>query len=122
MTATPSPDFIALQVRDLAAAAHFYEQHLGLPRMPSSPPGAVVFATTPIPFAVREPTPDVDLDSGRPGLGIALWMGVDGARALHDRLDEAGVTILSPPFEGPFGDTFVLQDLDGYAVTIHEAG
>ena len=122
MSIAPRPDFIALQVRDLEAAADFYEHRLGLSRAPSSPPGAVVFATEPVPFAVREPMPDVDLDSGRPGLGIALWMGVRGAGALHDRLREAGVTILTPPFPGPFGETFVLEDPDGYAVTIHEVG
>jgi hypothetical protein len=32
----------------------FYEKHLGLRRAPASPPGAVVFATEPVPFAVRE--------------------------------------------------------------------
>ena len=39
------PDFISLQVRDLDTAAAFYEERLGLPRAPASPPGAVVFAS-----------------------------------------------------------------------------
>jgi catechol 2,3-dioxygenase-like lactoylglutathione lyase family enzyme len=56
------PDFIALQVRSLEQAADFYESRLGLRRADVSPPGAVVFVTTPIPFAVREPLPGVDLD------------------------------------------------------------
>jgi len=30
------------------------------------------------------------------------------------------VTILQEPFEGPFGMTFVFQDPDGYAVTVHD--
>ena len=39
MTATLSgPDFIALQVRDVEAAAAFYEKHLALRRAPASPP------------------------------------------------------------------------------------
>ena len=73
MTVT-GPDFIALQVRDLERSARFYETKLGLRRTPSSPKGAVVFATAPIPFAVREPLPGVDLDQAapRPGLGVAL--------------------------------------------------
>ncbi|MCZ9340491.1 VOC family protein, partial [Streptomyces sp. TRM76130] len=55
MTATvEGPDFIALQVRDVPAAAAFFEEELGLRRAPG-PDHAVVFATTPIPFAVREP-------------------------------------------------------------------
>jgi hypothetical protein len=70
------PDFIALQVRNLAQAAGFYESRLGLHRADVSQPGAVVFHTTPIPFAVREPLPGVDLDAPgvRLGLGVALWV------------------------------------------------
>jgi catechol 2,3-dioxygenase-like lactoylglutathione lyase family enzyme len=43
MTVT-GPDFVALQVRDLEAAARFYTERLGLRRAPGSPPGAVVAA------------------------------------------------------------------------------
>ena len=39
------PDFVSLQVRDLAASAAFYEQHLSLTRLPVPNPDAVVFAT-----------------------------------------------------------------------------
>jgi predicted enzyme related to lactoylglutathione lyase len=114
------PDFIALQVRDLDRAATFYEQHLGLHRAPASPPGAVVFATTPIPFAVREPLPGVDLDApGRPGLGVALWLASTDAQALHDTLAAAGVPIVAPPVDGPFGRMFTFSDPDGYAITVH---
>ena len=117
------PDFIALQVRDVEAAAQFYESRLGLTRAPSAPPGAVVFTTSPIPFAVREPLPGVDLDSGdRPGNGMALWLKCDDSKALHDSLAESGVEILRAPTSSPFGLTFTLVDLDGYAVTIHDEG
>ncbi len=54
MSTVTGPDFVALQVRDLERAAAFYEQRLGLRRAPGSPSGAVVFATEPIPFAVRD--------------------------------------------------------------------
>lgn len=67
MSTVTGPDFLALQVRDLEQAAAFYERQLGLRRAPASPPGAVVFATEPIPFAVRELLPDTDLDAGRRG-------------------------------------------------------
>ena len=119
MTVT-GPDFVALQVRDLQRSAAFYEQHLGLHRIPASPPGAVVFATQPVAFAVREPLPGVDLDAGRPGLGVALWLHSTDAQALHDALDAAGVPIVTPAFDGPFGRTFTFSDPDGYAVTIHD--
>ena len=120
MTVT-RPDFIALQVRDLDRAARFYETSLGLRRLPGGPPGAVVFHTTPIYFAVREPLPGVDLEAvARPGLGVALWLRADDAQALHDDLAAAGVPIVAPPFDGPFGRTFTFADPDGYAVTIHD--
>ncbi len=93
MTVT-GPDFLAPQVRDLARAAAFYQQHLGLRQVPVSPPGAVVFATTPIPFAVRDPLPGVDLAA-------------------------AGVPVPVAPFDGPCGRTFTFTDPDGYAITVH---
>jgi len=113
------PSFLALQVRDIDAAADFYEEQLGLMRAPQSPPGAVVFTTSPVAFAVRTPLPGTDLSSGQPGLGVALWMAAKNAQELHDRLAANGVEILTAPFQGPFGLTFVFRDLDGYAITIH---
>ena len=124
-TTTPTiqgPSFLALQVRDVEASAAFYESRCGLTRTPASPPGAVVFTTTPIPFAVREPLPGVDLDqvSPRPGAGVALWLRADDAQALHDRLAGDGVPIAVHPFDGPFGRTFGFLDPDGYLVTVHD--
>ena len=121
MTVT-GPDFLALQVRDLERSATFYETQLGLRRLPASPPGAVVFATTPASFAVREPLPGVDLDAARPrlGIGVALWLHADDAQGLHDALAVAGVPIPVAPMDGPFGRTFTFTDPDGYAITIHD--
>jgi len=121
MTVT-GPDFIALQVRDLQRSADFYETRLGLRRAPVAPPHAVVFATQPIAFAVREPLPGLDLEAvrPRPGAGAGLWLHADDAQALHDELAGAGVPIVSPPIDGPFGRTFTFSDPDGYAITIHD--
>ncbi|MFI2077837.1 VOC family protein [Streptomyces triculaminicus] len=123
MTVTVTgPDFIAVQVRDVEAAAAFYEKHLGLRRTPASPPGAVVFATEPVAFAVREPLPGVDLDAvERPGLGVALWWRTSDAQALHDRLHAAGIPILKAPQDGPFGRIFTFAGPEGYAITMHDA-
>jgi len=116
------PDFIALQVRDLDAAADFYQTRLGLRRAAVSPPHAVVFATSPVPFAVRTTLPGVDLDAvtPQPGTGVALWLRADDAQELHDDLASAGVPIVAEPVDGPFGRTFTFRDPDGYAVTIHD--
>lgn len=112
------PDFIALQVSNLEVSAAFYSEQLGLERAPQSPPGAVVFATAPIPFAVREAALDLKAVEHL-GWGVALWLKADDPQALHDRLADAGVRIVTEPFDGPFGRTFVFADPDGYAVTLH---
>ncbi|MCU1415147.1 MAG: glyoxalase [Microbacteriaceae bacterium] len=118
MTVT-GPDFLALQVRNLERAAAFYENTVGLTRASFSPPHAVVFDTQPT-FAVRDPSPGVDLESGELGLGVALWLHDPEAVSLHDKLAAAGTTIVQEPFEGPFGMTFVFRDLDGYTITVHD--
>lgn len=120
---TIGPDFISLQVRDLERSAAFYEQQLGLARAEVSPPHAVVFATQPVPFAVREPLPGVDLDAlGLLGAGVGLWVRADDAQRVHDDLVAAGTTITAAPVDGPFGRTFTFADPDGYLVTIHDRG
>ncbi|MEU9575742.1 VOC family protein [Streptomyces chilikensis] len=121
MTATvEGPDFIALQVTDLPAAAAFFEEHLGLRRAPVSPPHAVVFATTPIPFAVREPLPGTDLSGdSTPGLGVALWLRTDDAARLHAQLVAAGVEVAGPVRDSPFGPTFTFAGPEGYRLTVH---
>ena len=121
MATVTGPSFLALQVRDLDKAAAFYETQLGLRRVPASPPGAVVFATSPVAFAGRQPLPGVDLDSAspRPGYGVALWLAADDPQGLHDALISVGVEILAEPVDGPFGRQFTFSDPDGYAVTVH---
>ena len=115
---TIGPSFVALQVHDLEASARFYAEELGLDRSAQSPPGAVVFATTPIPFALRVPSVDLS-EVDHLGWGVALWLKTDDPAGLHTKLAEAGVAIITPPFEGPFGLTFAFEDPDGYIITIH---
>lgn len=120
MAGITGPDFVALQVRDLPAAARFYEEVVGLTRAPHSPPDAVVFATLPIAFAVRTPLPGVQLDAGQPGLGVALWLKADDSPAMLARLQEHGVPIVRPLAPSPFGQTFGFRDPDGYLITVHD--
>jgi predicted enzyme related to lactoylglutathione lyase len=114
------PDFISLQVRDLERSAAFYEQYLGLVRNPAAPPHAVVFATKPVAFAVRDALPGVDLNAIKQlGEGIAVWLHAPDAQQIHDALADDGVTIVTEPFDGPFGRTFTFADRDGYQITLH---
>ena len=114
------PDFIALQVRDLRASTDFYVNTLGLVTHDQSPPGAVVFETSPIPFAIREPMVDLD-ETSRLGWGVSLWINCDDADGLHQRLIDAGAAITSEPSDGPFGRQFSFADPDGYPITAHQA-
>lgn len=112
------PDFIGIQVVDIEAARAFYTDVVGLKAAAQSPPGAVVFDTKPIPFAVR--TPVIDLgDAEDLGRGIAIWFGCDDADALHDHLSQRGTTIVFPPKDGPFGRYFAFRDPFGYTITPH---
>ncbi|MBI9115626.1 VOC family protein [Sanguibacter suaedae] len=115
------PDFISLQATDLAASQAFYENHLGLVRSQPGPPHAVVFETAPITFALREVVPGTDLSTvAQPGIGAAIWLHATGVQEIHDSLVTDGRTIVTAPFDGPFGRTFTFADPDGYHVTLHD--
>lgn len=112
------PDFISIQTRDLNAALTFYRDVVGLTPAAKAPPGAIVFETQPIPFAVRTPTQEF-ADGDRLGLGIAIWFGCDDADELHEHLRAHDVTIVFPPKDGPFGRYFAFMDPFGYTITAH---
>ncbi|PZQ89817.1 MAG: glyoxalase [Leifsonia xyli] len=119
--AVTGPDFISLQTRDLEKAAAFYTNYLGLVRSPAGPPHAIVFATTPIAFALRDLVPGTDLDAApQPGVGAAIWLHATEVQAIHDALVADGHRIVSAPIDGPFGRTFTFADLDGYQITLHD--
>ncbi len=118
MTQIIGPDFVALQVRDLEASKIFYTQVLGMEPALQSPPGAVVFNTSPIPFAIR--TPSIDLNaSSKLGWGVALWLKVDDADGLYQYLIGKNIKIVMPVQDGAFGRQFAFVDPDGYIITIH---
>lgn len=120
-TPTPhliGPDFIGIQTEDLDAARAFYTGVVGLKSAAQSPPGAVVFDTKPIPFAVRTPVNELK-NKDRLGEGIAIWFGCNDADALHDHLVEQGTEIVFAPKDGPFGRYFAFRDPFGYTITPH---
>jgi predicted enzyme related to lactoylglutathione lyase len=120
MSTPVGPDFIALQVRDLAASRKFYEVVFGFSIEAQSPPGAVVLRTKPIPLALRNPLRPLP-ETGPLGVGMALWVACDDADKLHDLIIMRGGAILAPVADGPFGRFFVAGDPDGYAITFHTA-
>src|ERR1700761_1566244 len=118
MTAPIGPDFIALQVRDLAASRKFYIEVFGFDVAPQGPAHAAVSRTRPIALALREPIRPLP-ETGPLGVGMVLWIACDDAEALHALVVERGGRILSPPADSPFGRFFVAADPDGYAITFH---
>lgn len=120
MTSPLGPDFIALQVRDLAASRKFYLEVFGFDASVHCPPGAVIFKTEPIPLALREPLHALP-ETGSLGVGMVLWIACVDADALHALIVERGGVILAPLADGPFGRYFVASDPDGYALTFHTA-
>lgn len=120
MTTPIGPDFIALQVRDLAASRKFYLEIFGFEASAHCPPGAVIFKTEPIPLALRVPVRALP-EAGPLGVGMVLWIACADADALHDLIVKRGGEILSPLSDGPFGRFFVTGDPDGYAITFHTA-
>ena len=119
MATVKGPDFVALQVRDLQASSHFYQETVGLKAAPQSPPDAVLFLTAPIPFAVRKPHVDLKA-TPLLGHGVALWFYCDDSMELYTTLKRKGVEVLDEPSPGPFGMTFHFKDLDGYTITVHD--
>ena len=84
---TTGPDFVSFQVRDRAVSAKFYEELVGLTRLPDSNPAATVFSAGGAAFAVRDPFPGVDLDAmPQLGAGAGVWFHNDDAEGVHARL------------------------------------
>ena len=114
------PDFLSLQVRDFSTSRAFYTELLGLAvdeRFDT--PDFVLFDTTTIPFALTQAKVNLD-ETPQPGLGVTLWIDCDHVDELHTRMQAAGATIITPPFDGPFGRTFIFVDPDGYRITANQ--
>ncbi len=114
------PDFISLQVRNFSVSRAFYTELLGFPVDPRfDTADFVLFDSSTIPFAITAAKVNLD-EAPQPGWGVALWIDCDHVNELHAKLVAAGTTIITPPFDGPFGRTFVFADPDGYRITANE--
>jgi predicted enzyme related to lactoylglutathione lyase len=64
----------------------------------------------------------VDLDAAsRLGWGVALWLRAEDTADVdrrHEDLASHGVTIVTAPFDSPFGRAFAFADPDGYIITL----
>ena len=114
------PDFISLQVRNFSASRTFYTEMLGFTvdgRF--NTPDFVLFDTNSIPFALSQARVNLD-EVPQPGLGVTLWIDCDHVDELHARLAAAGTTIITPPYDSPFGRALIFADPDGYRITVNE--
>lgn len=114
------PDFISLQVRNLAASRAFYTDLLGLAideRFDTT--DFVLFDNNSIPFAITQASVNLD-EAPQPGWGVTLWIDCDHADELHAKMQAAGAAIVTPPYDSPFGRAFVFADPDGYRITVNE--
>src|SRR5207248_766966 len=92
------PDFISLQVRDVAASRAFYAEVLGFgidPRFDTA--DFVLLDTNTIPLGLSEAKVNLG-EAPEPGWGMRLWIDCDDVDDLHAQLVAAGATIFTPPF------------------------
>jgi predicted enzyme related to lactoylglutathione lyase len=114
------PDFISLQVRNLAASRAFYTEMLGFTTDSRfDTPDFVLFDTNSIPFGLSEARADMD-EAPHPGGDVTLWIDCDGVDELYAKLKADGATTITPPYDSPFGRAFAFADPDGYRITANE--
>jgi predicted enzyme related to lactoylglutathione lyase len=114
------PDFISLRVRNLSTSRAFYTEMLGFTadsRFDTA--DFVLFDTNSIPFGLSEAKVSMD-EAPHPGQGVTLWIDCDGVDELYAKLEANGTTMITPPYDSPFGRAFVFADPDGYRITANE--
>ena len=109
------PDFVAFIVSDLEKSKAFWTETIGLQPAPTSPPGAHVFQTHPVPFAIRSPRAGESTGAG----GTAIWFAFDGDLDGYATLLTQRDVRVSPVQPGPFGRFFVFADPEGRSITVH---
>lgn len=113
--------FVSLQVSDLEASRQFYTEVLGFePLATGQQPGACVFTTqSGAVFAIRKPLVDLQAVTHL-GWGVGLWFNVEHLDDFLHRI-QGRATLVRGIQPTPFGNTMVIADPDGYALTLLEA-
>ncbi len=105
-------NFVLLYVPDIAAARAFYTEKLGL-TVADENPTFIQFAQPGgqgATFALGQRATTQAFDNPE------LWWYVDDADATYTALVEAGVEIVGPPKDEPFGRAFSIKDPAGNTI------
>lgn len=112
-------DFVSLQVSQLEVSKRFYNEFLGFELSNFERPDALVFHTPQgSAFAIRKPLVDLQA-TDKLGWGVGLWFGAKDVESIYRKAKKSGIRVLSEPKDSPFGKTLVLEDPDGYSITLH---
>jgi predicted enzyme related to lactoylglutathione lyase len=108
---------ILLRPSDPARSRAFYGDVLGLAVYrefgPPESPGVVFF--------LGNGLLEVSGQSDQPPVGLALWLQVRNVAGEHDRLAAAGVPIIRPPRQEPWGLVEMwIEDPDGVRIALVE--
>jgi predicted enzyme related to lactoylglutathione lyase len=109
-------DFIMYLVTDLARAAKFYREALGLPQEIYSEEGQwAEFNCGNITLSLKGGSKPAEV-----ALGARIALAVDDIHAAHEELKQKGVRILSPPTDYSVCWAMEVLDPDGNLVILHQ--
>jgi hypothetical protein len=116
MTKLPLVVWSEIPVRDVAAAARFYDAVLGT-KTPVENEGTRVVAN----LGGGLDTVGCTLHEGAPGAGSLVHFNIDNLDDASARLESAGGKVVSPPVEIPPGRFVFATDPDGNKLGLFEA-
>jgi predicted enzyme related to lactoylglutathione lyase len=113
-------DFVGIPVRDLAAAAEFYEETLGLPRSVNSGERWVEYDLENVTLALISPAAMGQgfLDDFKPN-SMPVALRVDDVEAMRSKLQEAGVEFRGDVIDSGVCHIAGFHDPDGNAFILH---